>query len=63
MTEGEISQGKRQALKMQEDCYSAQIGLLFPACIRCLGNTKLIVTAQRGTLFLASLEPIIFLVF
>lgn len=34
-------------LKMQEDCYSTQMWLLFPACIRCLGNTKLIVTARR----------------
>lgn len=34
-------------LKMQ-DCYSTQMWLLFPACIRCLGNTKLIVTAWRG---------------
>lgn len=38
----------RGSLKMQEGCYSTQTWPLFPACIQCLGNTKLIVTAQRG---------------
>ncbi len=39
---------ERGSLKMQEDCHSTQMWLLFPVCIRCLGNTKLIVTAWRG---------------
>lgn len=39
---------ERGSLKMQEDCYSTQMWLLFPACIQCLGNTKLIVTAWRA---------------
>lgn len=41
---------ERGTLKIQEDCYSTQMWLLFPACIRLLGNTELVVRARRGSL-------------
>lgn len=39
---------ERLSWKMQEERYSTQMWPLFPACIRCLGNTKLPVTARRA---------------
>ena len=46
------------SLKMQEDRCRTQMWLLFPSCIWCLGNTKLIVTARR--VFSLNLPPLVY---
>lgn len=42
---------EKVSLKIQEDCYSTRAWPLFPACIWCLGNTKLTGHGLKSDLF------------